>query len=315
MQNRWFKMPVNTAQNPALALAARRLNQPRALVICAYMAACESACEAPETDILSANALETTAYTLDTDTDTLQAIYGELSARGLLAGGKVAAHEAAPKSDAERKREQREREKAMSQCHAEPVTGHAEPVTGHAEPVTGHAREEEKEETDKNPPTPQGGGEGFENFWKARPSRGNAPDSKAQAAKVYAQLVKRGADEADLLKAMQRYAEWCRGAKKDGTQFAKSAAAFLSEGAFQQYLNQETANAVVDAGLDLPEWQQPLCQLLQPAEVRSWFKGAEFDSARQAILFPKKFHRDWCAEKFGGAVAQAIGNVKMEVRA
>ncbi len=293
MQQRWFKMPVGASQNPVMRIIARKHEYDLSLVVMIYMVACELYQEENRKFQNDEELLDLIHIVTGDGIHVVQAVIQGLRERNVL---NEKDFEDRPSANTERQRRFREKNK--------PVTGNADSN------VTGNAVEREKEREKERPPlTPQevtGEGDfGFEEFWKARPGRGNAPDSKQEAEKEFRRLITQGADADELTKAMKGYADWCRGAGKDGTRFAKSTSAFLSEGMFSQYVHQEGAHQDVDAGLDLPAWKQSLCQVLAPHQVRAHFKSAEFDGEK--VTFGKKFDFTWCKNHYENAVRQVLG--------
>lgn len=315
MRNRWFKMLSNIGSNPVLQMTAQRLQEPPALIISTLALACELHQDAPETDFAAEETHELLGFMLQNDHLAIGRILAEVTRRGVFPPD----FSAAPKSAAERKRDQRQREKQAV------VTSHAENVTCHETNVTGHSRERERIEekrVDKRdtPIPPQEGAAsadfGFEAFWAARPGRGKATESRKAAEREYQKLVQDGMSPDDLLQAMQRYTLACQSMEPriDGTRHALAPANFLKEAHFDKYLHQEAVPVVVDTGEDLPEWQQPLCQLIEPYKVRSWFKGTE--KRGFTIYFPKKFSRDHVRNNFAQDIERVFGHAfAYEVRA
>ena len=80
--------------------------------------------------------------------------------------------------------------------------------------------------TDKpTPPTPKGEPKGFEEVWKAKWSRGTAPNPRQPALKAYAAALKRGSSPADILAGVKARV----GVDKEGTLYAPQLATWLNQ--------------------------------------------------------------------------------------
>ncbi|MET4294752.1 hypothetical protein ABIB06_006585 [Bradyrhizobium sp. LB8.2] len=76
-----------------------------------------------------------------------------------------------------------------------------------------------------NPPTPKGEPDGFEEIWKAKWSRGNAPNPRQPALKAYAAALKRGSLPADILAGVKARV----GVDKEDTVYAPQLVTWLNQ--------------------------------------------------------------------------------------
>lgn len=303
---RWFKMPVGTLQNPVIRLICERHNYDMGLVIKIYLAACEL------------NSEENKKFRNDEEFFELVRIFSgegqhvvDTVLRGLIERNVPLGVETT--SGAERQRRFKERRRSENHAVTNSVTSN---VTSNAESNGGGNALEREKERKKEPPLtpPQAGGdegedEGFSDFWEARPKLGH-PDSRPKARLEYQRLVTGGMKPGDLLEAMRGYAAWAEGKKSKGKEFFYSTEKILRDGLYADYLpiHRDADNLV---GMDLPEWQHPLLQLLSPQQVRSWFQGSEIHG--NVIFFKKKFAFDWVKNNYAQTIKQVFGE-KTEVR-
>jgi hypothetical protein len=75
------------------------------------------------------------------------------------------------------------------------------------------------------PPPPKGEPDGFEEVWKAKWSRGTAPNPRQLASKAYAAALKRGSSPGDILAGVKARV----GVEKEGTPYAPQLVTWLNQ--------------------------------------------------------------------------------------
>jgi hypothetical protein len=160
----WLKWHVGTVTDPKFGIIARKVNQPRAVVIAVWAMLLETACNGEKRgDVTSFNP-EEIGFALDVDAETVTAIFNAIMARGMVKDGGIAAWDKRQSYDYSGDRVRKHRAAKKDVTDVTPPTVTVTP--GNAEEI------EEIEEKDKKDSVPNGTG-------------ADAPPSPAQLEKQF----------------------------------------------------------------------------------------------------------------------------------
>ncbi|MDP3078659.1 helix-turn-helix domain-containing protein [Bradyrhizobium sp.] len=116
------------------------------------------------------------------------------------------------------------------------------------------------------PPTPKGEPDGFEEIWKAKWSRGTAPNPRQPALKAYTAALKRGSSPADILAGVKARV----GVEKEDTPYAPQLVTWLNQDRWK-----DGTGAAVMKSEDMAAAQRRIDEMRRQSERRAAMALAE----------------------------------------